>query len=31
MSANEPLGSYAFNRKQKYFNKAQVKQPQVVG
>jgi cytochrome c-type biogenesis protein CcmH/NrfG len=25
------LDSYAFNRKQKYFNKPQVKQPQVVG
>ena len=26
-----PLDSYAFNRKQKYFNKPQVKLPQVVG
>jgi hypothetical protein len=25
------LDSYAFNRKQKYFNKPQVKQPQAVG
>jgi len=30
-AAFRKLDSYPFNRKQKYFNKPQVKQPQVVG